>query len=177
MSARPPWVSFARRWHCCSTCSNRDGRASASTHRHHPQLSRPFAYRTAPDSGSPFVRIRSRAISDHADCGRQGWRPDALVQEEHPTGRRPVRRSSDQIERKVTAMATTLKDFVAERPVDRGRVEEHKERMPSEVRARIPHTAAPPEFAKRLLKGYVARRHPHVNSHTSHQSHHRKLLI
>ncbi len=36
-------------------------------------------------------------------------------------------------------MATTLKDFVAERPVDRGRVEEHKERMPSEVRARIPH--------------------------------------
>lgn len=32
-------------------------------------------------------------------------------------------------------MAKTLKDFVAEHPVDRERVEEHKERMLSEVRA------------------------------------------
>ena len=32
-------------------------------------------------------------------------------------------------------MAKTLKDFVAEHPVDRGRVEAHKERMLAEVRA------------------------------------------
>ena len=32
-------------------------------------------------------------------------------------------------------MAMTLKDFVAEHPVDRERVDAHKERMPAEVRA------------------------------------------
>lgn len=32
-------------------------------------------------------------------------------------------------------MAKTLKDFVVEHPVDRGRVEAHKERMLAEVRA------------------------------------------
>lgn len=32
-------------------------------------------------------------------------------------------------------MAKTLKDFVSEHPVDRGRVEVHKERMLAEVRA------------------------------------------
>jgi hypothetical protein len=35
----------------------------------------------------------------------------------------------------MTAMAKTLKDFVAEDPADRGRVEAHKERMLAEVRA------------------------------------------
>lgn len=35
----------------------------------------------------------------------------------------------------MTAMAKTLKAFVAEHPVDRGRVEAHKERMLAEVRA------------------------------------------
>jgi predicted transcriptional regulator len=33
------------------------------------------------------------------------------------------------------AMAKTLKDFVAENPVDRGRVEAHKARMLAEIRA------------------------------------------
>lgn len=32
-------------------------------------------------------------------------------------------------------MARTLKDFVAEKPVDRGRVEAHKARMLAEIRA------------------------------------------
>ena len=35
----------------------------------------------------------------------------------------------------MTEMTMTLKDFVAEHPVDRERVEAHKERMLAEVRA------------------------------------------
>ena len=35
----------------------------------------------------------------------------------------------------MTAKAKTLKDFVEEHPLDRGRVEAHKERMHAEVRA------------------------------------------
>lgn len=35
----------------------------------------------------------------------------------------------------MTAMAKTLKDFVAEQPLDRGRVEAHTELMHAEVRA------------------------------------------
>ncbi|MGI8868918.1 MAG: type II toxin-antitoxin system RelE/ParE family toxin [Mycobacteriales bacterium] len=60
---------------------------------------------------------------------------EELVQEEHPGGRRPVRRPPGHVERRVIEMAMSLKDFLAEHPVDRERVEANKERMLSEVRA------------------------------------------
>src|SRR5699024_3605561 len=65
----------------------------------------------------------------------QGRELDPLVQEEHPAGRRLVRRPPAQTERRVIEMALSYEEPLAKYPVDRAEIDRHKERMLAEVRA------------------------------------------